>query len=81
MRCANQCLRRSRVSEERKVLGSVSGKACDAWSFSTHTVYDCGRGFAWRSDYDCSSLRTKVCDKCGQDMEMRLLGGSNSDRN
>jgi hypothetical protein len=30
MRCANQCLRRSRVSEKHKVLGSVSGKACGA---------------------------------------------------
>lgn len=27
----------------------------------------------WRSDYDCSSLRKSVCDRCGENMEVRLF--------
>jgi hypothetical protein len=31
------------------------------------------RGFVWRSDHDCSSLRKRACDRCGEEMEVRLF--------
>ena len=31
------------------------------------------QGFVWRSDHDCSSLSRSVCDRCGEDMEVRLF--------
>ena len=32
-----------------------------------------GKGFVWRSDYDCAQLHAKVCTGCCEDMEVRLF--------
>jgi hypothetical protein len=31
------------------------------------------RGFVWRSDHGCSSFRKSACDRCGEEMEVRLF--------